>query len=490
MGNIVGKEEEIKNGIPIFEDITKLSSNRKGNKVILSYESGKNGSEKIELELEEIQAIQGGFPCQPYSSMGKRQGSDDPRALFGHIIRLLDTTRPRWFVGENVTGFLSLGLDRLLTNLDYVGYDTWTCFFPAASQNAPTMRHRVFIIGFSREYRNTRENKKSNGIIGQSGAVAEGNNKSENEGGICAKNIGNGVTGQAVNKVDNEKEIAESTESISNSEERRAEENFAEVQDTRRNQETVCSVPVCPGQSEISFERKIWAPCDTGVYNGKDFLKPEICRVRNGNGARVSKDYIAQIMAAGNAVNPIQIYPLIRYLKHIDDLIINENSEIRLHEEIKRKAKKIIEDFSPEQQKKLNENFLIVSETDDKTKLYSANENYRPYRLYVKVKCNHKLYKKMNTIRYGKKKGCNVLCDTKNGKKIWVSTSFHNVFKTSQLFTEIVLNSSEKKYIDNQPLVDEIFKQLIEKSKFHNDEIKAHVLLLDIDDDTCKLAEF
>ena len=111
---------------------------------------------------------------------------------------------------------------------------------------------------------------------------------------------------------------------------------------------------VCPGQSEVSFEREIWTPCDTGVYNGENFFEPKIRRVRNGNGAGVSKDYIAQIMAAGNAVNPIQIYPLIRYLKHIDDLIAHGDSRIVLHDKIKRKASEIIANFSPEQRERLS----------------------------------------------------------------------------------------------------------------------------------------
>ena len=487
---VVGKNKEIEGGIPIFEDVTKLSGTRKGNKVILSYEFEENGSKKVAFEFEELQAIQGGFPCQPYSSMGKRQGSDDPRALFGHIIRLLDTTRPRWFVGENVTGFLSLGLDRLLTNLDYVGYDTWTCSIPAASQNAPTMRHRVFIIGFSREYRNDAASKTRNGIIGQSGAVAEGNNKSENESGIRAENIGNGVTGQTVDKVDNEKEIAESTESISNSDERRTEENFVEVQDTGRNQETVCSVSMCARQPETGVERKIWTPCDTGIYNGEDFFKPTIRRVRNGNGARVSKDYIAQIMAAGNAVNPIQIYPLMRYLKHIDDLIFNGDSRIVLHDKIKRKAAEIIANFLPEQRERLNENFFIIPKPDDKNKLYSAGENYQPYTLYVHVKCNHKLCKKISAMRGSIKRGCKPLCEMADGTEMWVSASFHNVFKTSQLFTEIVLNSSAEKYLDNQPLVDEIFKQLLREVTFSDDEKKARSFLCKLNDNCCKLGEY
>lgn len=491
---VVGKDRQIEGGIPIFEDITKLSGTRKENKVILSYEFEENGSEKVAFEFEELQAIQGGFPCQPYSSMGKRQGNDDPRALFGHIIRLLDTTRPRWFVGENVTGFLSLGLDRLLTNLDYVGYDTWTCSIPAASQNAPTVRHRVFIIGFSREYRNDATGKAGNKSVGQNETFTGRSIKSEDESRVGIEGIGIGIAGQEISKVDNEKESTKNKESISNGDDRREEKNPIEVQDTGRNQETVCSVSVCAGQSAVSSEREIWTPCDTGIYNGEDFFKPTIRRVRNGNGAGVSKDYIAQIMAAGNAVNPIQIYPLIRYLKHIDDLIFNGDSQIILHNEIKRKASEIIANFSPEQRKRLKENFSIKPQSDDKSKLYSAGENYHPYLLYVHVKCDHKLCKKISARKSNIKVGCKALCNVSDGTDMWISVSFHNCFKTSQLFTKIVLNDEKAKYIDNQPLVDEIFKQLIEeiRIKSNSDEMVAQIFLTKIDDNfrECQLGEF
>lgn len=493
---VVGKDKPIEGGIPIFEDITKLFGAREENKVILSYEFEENGTEKVEFEFEELQAIQGGFPCQPYSSMGKRQGSDDPRALFGHIIRLLDTTRPRWFIGENVTGFLSLGLDRLLTNLDYVGYDTWTCSFPAASQNAPTVRHRVFIIGFSREYKHDATSKTSNKSIGQLGAFAERSNKSENESGIGTKNIRVGVAGQEIGKVDNEKESTKNKESISNGDDRREEKNPIEVQDTGRNQKSIRSVSVCPGQSEVSFEREIWTPCDTGIYNGENFFEPKIRRVRNGNGAGVSKDYIAQIMAAGNAVNPIQIYPLIRYLKHIDDLIAQGDSRIVLHDKIKRKASEIIANFSPEQRERLKENFSIKPQPDDKSKLYSAGENYRPYLLYIHVKCDHKLCKRISARKSNMKIGCKALCNKSDGTDMWISVSFHNCFKTSQLFTKIVLNDEKATYIDNQPLIDEVFKQLVEEVevgvKSNSNEIAAHILLTKIDDNfhECELGKF
>lgn len=254
---------------------------------------------------------------------------------------------------------MSLVLDRLLTNLDYVGYDTWTCSIPATSQNTPIVRHRVFIIGFSREYRNDATGKAGDKSVGQNGTFTGGSIKSEDENRVGIEDIRIGIEGQESSKVDNEKESTKNKESISNGDDRREEKKLIEVQDTGRNQKSIHTVSVCAGQSAVSSEREIWTPCDTGIYDGEDFFKPTIRRVRNGNGAGVSKDYIAQMMVAGNAVNSIQIYPLIRYLKHIDDLIAQGDSRIILHDKIKRKASEIIANFSPEQRKRLKENFFI-----------------------------------------------------------------------------------------------------------------------------------
>ena len=47
----------------------------------------------------------GGPPCQPFSTAGKRLGINDPRgSLFMDFVRMVDETRPRFFVFENVKG--------------------------------------------------------------------------------------------------------------------------------------------------------------------------------------------------------------------------------------------------------------------------------------------------------------------------------------------------------------------------------------------------
>ena len=52
----------------------------------------------------------GGFPCQPFSTVGKRQGQEDERGrgtLFGDIIRICEVKQPQYILLENVKGLLT-----------------------------------------------------------------------------------------------------------------------------------------------------------------------------------------------------------------------------------------------------------------------------------------------------------------------------------------------------------------------------------------------
>lgn len=99
--------------------------------------------------LPRVDWIIGGYPCQPFSSAGKRLGEDDPRHLWPTILQLIRTLRPRGVFFENVSGHMSLGLDRVLQDLEGCGFRSAFGLFTAAEVGAPHRRERVFILGMA-----------------------------------------------------------------------------------------------------------------------------------------------------------------------------------------------------------------------------------------------------------------------------------------------------------------------------------------------------
>ena len=100
--------------------------------------------------LEPVDVICGGFPCQDISYAGLGAGLDGERSgLFFEAIRLVRQLQPRIVVLENVAALLTRGMDRVLGTLAAIGYDAeWHCI-PAASVGAPHIRDRVFVVAHS-----------------------------------------------------------------------------------------------------------------------------------------------------------------------------------------------------------------------------------------------------------------------------------------------------------------------------------------------------
>ena len=99
--------------------------------------------------LEPVDVICGGFPCQDISYAGRGAGLDGERSrLFFEAVRVVCELQPRCVVLENVAALLSRGLDRVLGTLAEIGYDAeWHCI-PAAAVGAPHIRDRVFVVGY------------------------------------------------------------------------------------------------------------------------------------------------------------------------------------------------------------------------------------------------------------------------------------------------------------------------------------------------------
>ena len=97
-----------------------------------------------------VDSICGGYPCQPFSTAGKRHGANDPRHLWPSIVRIIEEIQPRIVFFENVFGHLTLGFDTVCQDLERLGFNVAAGLFSAAEIGAPHERQRLFIVGCSR----------------------------------------------------------------------------------------------------------------------------------------------------------------------------------------------------------------------------------------------------------------------------------------------------------------------------------------------------
>lgn len=103
-----------------------------------------------------IDIVCGGFPCQPYSSAGKRLGKEDDRHLWPEMCRVIREVSPRWIVGENVRGILTwdegLVVKEVLADLADAGYTPIPPFLlPASGVGANHERYRTWFVAYSQE---------------------------------------------------------------------------------------------------------------------------------------------------------------------------------------------------------------------------------------------------------------------------------------------------------------------------------------------------
>ena len=100
-----------------------------------------------------IDIISGGFPCQPYSSAGKRLGKEDERHLWPEMLRAIREIQPRWVVGENVRGLTNwnggMVFNEVQADLEAEGYEVTPFLLPACAVNAPHRRDRIWFVAYS-----------------------------------------------------------------------------------------------------------------------------------------------------------------------------------------------------------------------------------------------------------------------------------------------------------------------------------------------------
>ena len=129
-----------------------------------------------------VDILSGGFPCQPFSAAGNREGDQDPRHLFPFIVDGIKRLgKPSLIFLENVEGIISSKLKgdhwsdpegtpvllHVLRELERLGYKATAGVFSASEVGAPHQRKRVFIFGI-------RDDLGQSGIDYVNGLVNEG----------------------------------------------------------------------------------------------------------------------------------------------------------------------------------------------------------------------------------------------------------------------------------------------------------------------------
>lgn len=99
-------------------------------------------------EIEPIDILTAGYPCQPFSHSGNRKGITDERHIWPFIKEAISQLRPKIVIMENVRGHLSLGFDHVLGDLAEIGYDAKWQIVRASDVGAPHQRARLFVIAY------------------------------------------------------------------------------------------------------------------------------------------------------------------------------------------------------------------------------------------------------------------------------------------------------------------------------------------------------
>lgn len=96
--------------------------------------------------------VMGGFPCQGFSVANvKRHVGDERNTLYRQLLRVVAALRPRFFLGENVRGLLTLEhgavIAMIVNDFERLGYQVQYRLLNAADYGVPQCRQRVIIVG-------------------------------------------------------------------------------------------------------------------------------------------------------------------------------------------------------------------------------------------------------------------------------------------------------------------------------------------------------
>ncbi|MEM7539199.1 MAG: DNA cytosine methyltransferase, partial [Chloroflexota bacterium] len=105
------------------------------------------------LEKGEVALVIGGAPCQPFSNIGKKQGTNDPKNgdLFLEFVKMVRGIHPQAFLFENVVGITQARhanvIQYMMDKLEGLGYGMSYTVLNAANYGVGQRRQRFFLLG-------------------------------------------------------------------------------------------------------------------------------------------------------------------------------------------------------------------------------------------------------------------------------------------------------------------------------------------------------
>ncbi|RTZ38190.1 DNA (cytosine-5-)-methyltransferase [Paenibacillus polymyxa] len=299
--------------VPIYDDVCTLTADR-------LKEDGVIGPGRA------IDLVSAGYPCQPESLAGKRRGTEDDRWLWPEVARVLQEVRPRWFLGENVAGHISMGLDTVLSDLERFGYTTQTFVIPACAVGAPHRRDRVFIASCTDDVGDTKRSGCSRQPRGRTKQVTS-DGYFQLEKGPMAYTKGESSGGLPIREESADTRPSCGCENVAYSTSIGQPGSGESLESSDKTQSG-------DGQASKSVHDRIgaeWAAQSRlgGMLNGlpsrldehrwpaalgQDQYDWEPPRVATG-----IKNRVGRLKALGNAVNPRQVYPILAAIKAIND---------------------------------------------------------------------------------------------------------------------------------------------------------------------------
>ena len=265
--------------------------------------------------VPDCEILTAGYPCQPFSTAGKRKGAEDDRHLWPYIMQIVTCKRPTWCVFENVSGHISLGLDKVLSDLEAEDYSTRTFIIPACAVDAPHRRDRIWIVAHSNrssDRRTSQSNEEAygeipewddSGITDQSGKICDTSlGNSEHNGQLTSRDIQTSEGSQKGSK----KKVKQSSRPSSRA------KNVANTKSVKLDEQQCDNQPKKNEQGGL--RRKVGASSFDTRSPTYWSTEPNVGRVAHGIPKRVDR-----IKGLGNAIVPQIAEQIGRVIKEIDD---------------------------------------------------------------------------------------------------------------------------------------------------------------------------